>query len=74
MPGAEPVDSEALNAELAAIGGDGELSPDQPAAPPAHYWTRRLLSAGFSVEECAAIRRLPREVIRDHARRSEDEG
>jgi hypothetical protein len=31
------------------------------------------LSAGFSVDECAAIRRLPREVILDHARRGEDE-
>ena len=61
-------------------GAHDEASPDVPAslvapppaaAQPAHYWTRRLLAAGFSVEECAAIRRLPRDVILDHARRGE---
>ncbi|MEN6449522.1 MAG: RecQ family ATP-dependent DNA helicase [Thermoguttaceae bacterium] len=33
---------------------------------PSHYWTRRLLAAGFSIDECAAIRGLPRAVILDH--------
>jgi ATP-dependent DNA helicase RecQ len=32
------------------------------------YWTRRLLLAGFTIEECAAIRGLPRETIEAHAR------
>ncbi|MBU4273519.1 MAG: ATP-dependent DNA helicase [Planctomycetes bacterium] len=37
-------------------------------APDSRYWTRRLLSAGFSIEECMAIRGLPRETIEAHAR------
>ena len=49
------------------------LSPLSPSSRPSHYWTWRLLSAGFSVEECAAIRGLSREVIEEHARRAEGE-
>jgi len=41
--------------------------------PPASYWTRRLLAAGFTLDECAAIRRLPREVVEEHARPTERE-
>jgi ATP-dependent DNA helicase RecQ len=37
------------------------------------HWTRRLLAAGFSVDECIAIRGLPREVILEHARETEDD-
>lgn len=57
-------------------------SPDCPAprppplipdAHPSHYWTQRLLSAGFTVEEGAAIRGLSREVVLEHARRAERE-
>ncbi len=40
---------------------------------PSHYWTRRLLSAGFTVEECAAIRGLSRDVVLEHAQRAEHE-
>jgi ATP-dependent DNA helicase RecQ len=43
-----------------------------PLTPSSHYWTRRLLAAGFTVEECAAIRGLSREVILEHARHAED--
>ena len=32
------------------------------------YWTQRLLQAGFSVDECAAIRGLSRETVLEHAR------
>ncbi len=46
------------------------LTPD---SHPSHYWTRRLLSAGFTVEECAAIRGLSREAVLEHARRAERE-
>jgi ATP-dependent DNA helicase RecQ len=35
---------------------------------PSSYWTQRLLAAGFSIEECAAIRGLTREVVLEHAR------
>jgi ATP-dependent DNA helicase RecQ len=77
--------ADVLNAELTMAGEDapaestGQLPPatappPSSITPPAHYWTRRLLSAGFSVDECAAIRRLPRDVILDHARRGEEEG
>ena len=44
--------------------------PVEPASPPlaedSRYWTRRLLSAGFTIEECVAIRGLPRETIEAH--------
>ncbi len=41
---------------------------------PTHYWTWRLLAAGFSVDECMAIRGLEREVVLDHALRAIDSG
>jgi len=43
------------------------------AAPPSHYWTKRLLQAGFSVDECAAIRGIGQEVVLEHARQAERE-
>jgi ATP-dependent DNA helicase RecQ len=62
--------------------------PEPPAAPkraelppapsggvrPTHYWTWRLLSDGFTMEECAAIRSLPPETILDHVLRAIEEG
>ncbi|MCD4728285.1 MAG: HRDC domain-containing protein, partial [Pirellulales bacterium] len=39
-----------------------------PSTPDSRHWTRRLLSAGFSIEECMAIRDLSRETIESHAR------
>ncbi len=42
-------------------------SPCLPASPSSRHWTLRLLSAGFSIEECMAIRDLPRETIESHA-------
>ncbi|HEV7222108.1 MAG TPA: RQC domain-containing protein, partial [Pirellulales bacterium] len=39
-----------------------------------HYWTWRVLSSGFSVAECMAIRGLEREVVLDHALRAADAG
>ena len=32
-----------------------------------HYWTWRLLQAGFSIDDCAAIRGLARETVLGHA-------
>ncbi len=45
-------------------------------APPqaSHYWTWRLLAAGFSPDECAAIRGLSAAVVFDHALRAADGG
>ncbi len=40
---------------------------------PSHYWTLRLLAAGFTVDECAAIRGLDRKVIIEHAKRGEQD-
>ena len=49
--------------------------PEAPlAAPPSHYWTWRMLAAGFTPEECAAARSLASEVVLDHALRAADEG
>jgi len=45
-----------------------------PEARPSHYWTWRLLSAGFSVEECEAIRGIGRDMILDHMVRAAEEG
>ncbi|MEX0676739.1 MAG: RecQ family ATP-dependent DNA helicase [Pirellulales bacterium] len=57
----------------------------EPAAPaaaaatvesgqPSHYWTWRLLTAGFTPQECAAIRSLSLDVVLDHALRAADSG
>lgn len=40
---------------------------------PTHYWTWRLLAAGFTVAECQAIRGLSREEVVDHALRAVQE-
>ena len=41
---------------------------------PEHYWTWRLLDAGFSPLECCSIRGLTIERVVDHATRSLDDG
>jgi ATP-dependent DNA helicase RecQ len=50
------------------------VPPGNPSAQPSHYWTWRLLSAGFSADECQAIRGLSREVVLDHALRAMESG
>ena len=50
-----------------------EAAPQDGAAG-SHYWTWRVLAAGFKVEECMAIRGLAREVVLDHALRAIDAG
>jgi ATP-dependent DNA helicase RecQ len=62
-------------------------SSPKPATPPSaepalpsdatsrpFYWTYRLLAAGFSPQDCAAIRRLDEEVILDHAIQAVENG
>lgn len=51
-----------------------EGETESPSTKESHYWTWRLLSAGFSTDECAAIRGLEREMILDHAIRAADGG
>jgi ATP-dependent DNA helicase RecQ len=51
-----------------------EEGADGACSRPSHYWTWRLLAAGFKPEECAAIRSLPAEVVLDHALRAAEAG
>ena len=60
----------------------GNPTSDQQSPPIHHssfsnhhssHWTRRLLAAGFTIDECMAIRGLTREVVLEHARQT-DEG
>ncbi len=45
-----------------------------PVDRPSYYWTWRLLSQGFSAEECLAIRGITREMLLDHVFRAEENG
>jgi ATP-dependent DNA helicase RecQ len=63
--------------------GDSLPTDAPPASPPAQalhtsistyhssHWTRRLISAGFTVDECMAIRGLTREAVLEHSRQTE---
>ncbi len=58
---------------------DSVPSPPAPSSRkqcprPTHFSTWRLLSAGFSAEECAAIRGLDAGTIFDHAMRAAEVG
>ena len=54
----------------------GDELPADPSSPvphpsipqPFHYWTWRLLQAGFSIDDCAAIRGIARQTVLEHAR------
>jgi ATP-dependent DNA helicase RecQ len=56
--------------DAAVVDGATERTLEQPT----HYWTWRLLCAGFTPDECAAIRALDCEVVLDHALRAADAG
>lgn len=64
-------DDEPLEAGPAKAFAPGTVPPE---ARPSHYWTWRLLSAGFPVEECQAIRGIRRDAILDHMIRAVDAG
>jgi ATP-dependent DNA helicase RecQ len=55
----------------------GRTSGETPSVPPesrdSSYWTRRLLAAGFSVDECMAIRGLSREVVLEHSQQPDED-
>ena len=77
--GPEPDPFDLVNEEPPDLGS----APAWPLAPaatpgglvrPSHFWTWRLLTAGFSAAECEAIRGLGRETIVDHLSRAIDEG
>jgi ATP-dependent DNA helicase RecQ len=75
--------AQTLNMELTDVPETEPLTSDEPlgisagepvAARPSHYWTWRMLMAGFSPEECAIIRSIEPEVVLDHALRASDGG
>ncbi len=79
-PGQTPVAETASPAP-----GEPEPAPPAPSSPtppppapsfirPQHYWTWRLLSNGFSVDECAAARGLHSQSVLDHVLRAIEEG
>ena len=56
-------------------------APPSPTPPPIanhvaspHYWTWRVLAAGFSADECRKIRKLDEDVLFDHVLRAAREG
>jgi RQC domain/Helix-turn-helix domain len=56
-----------LNALLAADDIPAETIADtSPLTRPSHYWTWRVLNAGFSLQECQQIRALDRTAIFEH--------
>jgi ATP-dependent DNA helicase RecQ len=61
---------DAANALLAAqdeeSSASAESTTERASARPSHYWTGRLLTAGFTIEECQQIRSLSREEILEH--------
>jgi ATP-dependent DNA helicase RecQ len=86
-PPATSIDSKAPSTPTPATAAatEHENRVDRPApsqsAPheatsgqPSHYWTWRLLQAGFTPTECAAARSLSEDVVLDHALRAADSG
>ena len=81
---APAVDVEEAAAEQQPAADTAASDPDESASDevvenlemtqPSHYWTWRLLAAGFTPEECATIRSLSAEVVLDHALRAADAG
>jgi ATP-dependent DNA helicase RecQ len=51
-----------------------EVATEPQVEQPTHYWTWRLLSSGFTPDECAVVRALDPEVVLDHALRAADAG
>ena len=52
----------------------GEQEGPRGGEQASHYWTWRLLTAGFTVEECMAVRGCERDVVLDHALRAAEAG
>ena len=67
--------AEGGRAEAVSAGEEKAVAAPIPKHPN-HYWTCRLLAAGFTVDECVEIRGISREQVLDHAREggTKDEG
>jgi ATP-dependent DNA helicase RecQ len=72
LPAPEPDWSEIASADLNPK-SKIENPKSSPPRPP-HYWTWRLLSAGFDVAECAEIRGLDAQAVLEHAAQAAEEG
>ncbi len=70
--GLPPVPAERALAERESSAG--QQNPDESSNQADFYWTWRLLSAGFTPQECAAARRLSQQVIHQHARQAAEAG
>jgi ATP-dependent DNA helicase RecQ len=46
------------------------LADESPASQPSYHWTRRLLSTGYTPDECAAIRGISRQTVLAHVLQS----
>ena len=54
-----------------------ETGPDdlgKSTSRPAHYWTWRLFNAGFTADECMAIRNIDRPTLLEHAVHAAEDG
>ncbi len=69
----QPAKDRASKMPASDLTSQGPATDEDPAQP-SHYWTWRLLSCGFTPEECATIRALEPEVVLDHALRAADSG
>jgi hypothetical protein len=46
------------------------FADESPASQPSYHWTRRLLSTGYTPDECAAIRGISRQTVLAHVLQS----
>lgn len=75
LPEVEPTIEPLPVAVTELAGGPPAATTDiAPHSRPNHYWTWQLLSAGYSAEECQAIRRISEESLFDHLLRAARDG
>jgi uncharacterized protein YpbB len=70
----DAVDSEPFVSDAPEPVATHTTTDSPPADRPSHYWTWRLLSAGFSLDDCRHIRGLSPEGVIDHALRAVEQG
>lgn len=75
FPAEDDTDEEIAPPTTEELQATARQASDSPTpAQPAHYWTWRLVQEGFSLVECAAIRRLDRIEIIKHLLEAVGEG
>jgi hypothetical protein len=75
-PDAKTIVEEPGGKTLASAGAPalGVKPRDETEGQSSHYWTWRLLIAGFNPDECGAIRAIDPDTVLDHALRAADAG